>query len=206
PERWQQINELYHEALELDANRQATFLNQACAGDAELRDEVVSLISSHDQAGSFIAEPALKVAARVLAEDQATSLVGRRFSHYQIKSLLGVGGMGEVYLAEDTSLGRKVALKLLPAYFTRDAERLRRFEQEAHAASALNHPNILTIYEIGQVDGHHYTATEFIEGETLREHMASTRMKLDESLDVAAQVASALAAAHAAGIVHRDIK
>ncbi|MCA1602695.1 MAG: protein kinase, partial [Acidobacteria bacterium] len=206
PERWQQINELYHDALELDANRQATFLNQACAGDAELRDEVVSLISSHDQAGSFIAEPAMKVAARVLAEDQATSLVGRRFSHYQIKSLLGVGGMGEVYLAEDTSLGRKVALKLLPAYFTRDAERLRRFEQEAHAASALNHPNILTIYEIGEVDGHPYTATEFIDGETLREHMAGTRMRLDESLDIAAQVASALAAAHAAGIVHRDIK
>jgi len=206
PERWQQINELYHDALELDANRQATFLNQACAGDAELRDEVVSLISSHDQAGSFIAEPAMKVAARVLAEDQATSLVGRRFSHYQIKSLLGVGGMGEVYLAEDTSLGRKVALKLLPAYFTRDGERLRRFEQEAHTASALNHPNILTIYEIGQVDGHHYTATEFIDGETLREHLASRRIKLDELLDVAAQVASALAAAHAAGIVHRDIK
>ncbi len=206
PERWQQINELYHDALELDANRQATFLNQACSGDAGLRDEVQSLIASHDQAGSFIAEPALKVAARVLAEDQATSLMGRMFSHYRIESLLGVGGMGEVYLAEDTSLDRKVALKLLPAQFTNDSERLRRFRQEAHAASALNHPNILTIYEIGQVDGHHYTATEFIDGETLREHMASTRMKLDELLDVAGQVASALAAAHAAAIVHRDIK
>jgi eukaryotic-like serine/threonine-protein kinase len=205
-ERWQQINDLYHDALGLDANQQATFLSQACAGDAALRDEVESLIASHDQAGSFISEPALKVAARVLAEDRATSLVGRRFSHYRIESLLGVGGMGEVYLAEDTSLGRKVALKLLPEYFTRDAERLRRFEQEAHAASALNHPNILTIYEIGQVDGHHYMATEFIDGETLREHMAGTRMKLDESLDVATQVASALAAAHAAGIIHRDIK
>jgi serine/threonine protein kinase/Flp pilus assembly protein TadD len=206
PERWQQINELYHAAVELDANRQATFLNQACAGDAGLRDEVESLIASHDQARSFIAEPALKVAARVLAEDQVTSLVGRRFSHYRIESLLGVGGMGEVYLAEDTSLDRKVALKLLPAQFTNDAERLRRFEREARAASALNHPNILTIYEIGQEDGHHYTATEFIDGETLREHMAGTRMKVDESLDVAAQVASALGAAHAAGIVHRDIK
>ena len=129
PERWQQINELYHDALELDTNRQATFLNQACAGDVGLRDEVESLIASHDQAGSFISEPALKVAARVLAEDQATSLVGRRFSHYRIESLLGVGGMGEVYLAEDTSLDRKVALKLLPAQFTNDAERLRRFEQ-----------------------------------------------------------------------------
>jgi eukaryotic-like serine/threonine-protein kinase len=206
PERWEQINELYHEAVELDANRQAKFLNQACAGDAALRDEVESLIASHEQAGSFISEPALKVAARVLAEDQATSLVGRRFSHYRIESLLGVGGMGEVYLAEDTSLNRKVALKLLPVQFTNDAERLRRFEREARAASALNHPNILTIHEIGQEDGHHYTATEFIDGETLREHMAGTGMKLDESLDVTAQVASALAAAHEAGIVHRDIK
>ncbi len=206
PERWQQINDLYHEALELDANQQATFLNQACGGDARLRDEVESLIAAHDQARSFIAEPAFKVAARALADDQATSLVGRSFSRYRIESLLGVGGMGEVYLAEDTSLRRKVALKLLPAYFTRDAERLRRFELEAHAASALNHPNILTIHEIGQVDGHHYMATEFIDGETLREHMAGTRMKLDESLDIAAQVASALAAAHDAGIVHRDVK
>jgi serine/threonine-protein kinase len=205
PERWQQINELYHDAVELDANRRASFLAQACAGDAGLRDEVESLIASHDQVESFISEPALKVAARVLAEDQATSLVGQRFSHYRIESLLGAGGMGEVYLAEDTSLDRKVALKLLPAQFTDDAERLRRFEREARAASALNHPNILTIYEMGQVDGHHYTATEFIEGKTLRKHMA-TRMKLDESLDVAAQVGSALAAAHAAGIIHRDIK
>jgi serine/threonine protein kinase len=206
PERWQQINELYHNALELDASGQATFLNQACAADAELRDEVESLIASHDQAGSFISEPALKVAAKGLAEDQATSLVGRSFSHYRIESILGVGGMGEVYLAEDNSLDRKVALKLLPAQFTNDAERLRRFEREARAASALNHPNILTIYEIGQADGHHYTVTEFIDGETLREHMAGTHMKLDESLDIATQVASALAAAHEAGIVHRDIK
>src|SRR5437867_6778907 len=98
PERWQRINQLYHDALELDANRQATFLNQACAGDAGLRNEVESLIASHDKAGSFIAEPALKIAARILAEDQATSLVGQQFSHYRIKSLLGVGGMGEVYL------------------------------------------------------------------------------------------------------------
>jgi eukaryotic-like serine/threonine-protein kinase len=114
--------------------------------------------------------------------------------------------MGVVYLAEDTILDRKVALKLLPAFFTNDAERLGRFEQEARAASALNHPNILTIYEIGQVDGHHYMATEFIDGETLREHMVAGPMSCEESLDVATQVASALAAAHAAGIVHRDIK
>lgn len=206
PERWQQIEKLYQAALDHAESRRATFLSQACAGDTELRREVESLIWSHEQAGSFIVEPALRVAAKMLAADQSSSLVGAMFSHYRIESLLGVGGMGEVYLAEDTSLNRKVALKLLPAHFTKDAERLYRFEREARAASALNHPNIITIYEIGEVDGHHYTATEFIDGVTLRQHMANKRMKLDESLDVAAQVASALAAAHVAGIVHRDIK
>src|SRR5688500_10635257 len=127
-------------------------------------------------------------------------------THYRIVSKLGAGGMGEVYLAEDTRLGRKVALKLLPAGFTGDADRLRRFRQEARAASALNHPNILTIHEIGSEDGAHFMATEFVEGETLRQRMASARMNLGEALDVAIQVASALAAAHEAGIVHRDIK
>src|SRR5438093_266965 len=114
--------------------------------------------------------------------------------------------MGEVYLAEDTRLDRKVALKLLPAKFTQDADRVRRFVQEAKAASALNHPNIITIYEIGQLGGHHFIAAEFIDGQTLRQQMANARMKLAEALEVAAQVASALAAAHEAKIVHRDIK
>src|SRR3989454_6876463 len=127
-------------------------------------------------------------------------------SHYRIVAKLGAGGMGEVYLAEDTRLKRKVALKLLPAEFTQDEDRVRRFEQEAQAASALNHPNIITIYEIGEVDGTHFIATEFINGLTLRQQMANTQMKLAAALDLAMQVASALSAAHAAGIVHRDIK
>src|SRR2546430_10686395 len=114
--------------------------------------------------------------------------------------------MGDVYLAQDSRLGRKVALKLLPSHFTSDADRLRRFQQEARAASALNHPNILTIHEIGEIDGHPFIATEFIDGQTLREHTTKPLIKLEEALDVAAQVASALAAAHQAGIVHRDIK
>ncbi len=206
PERWQQIEQLYHAALDHKVSGRNAFLNQACDGDADLRKEVESLIASHEQAGNFIAESALKVTAKVLAEEQTESLVGTMLSHYRIESLLGVGGMGEVYLAEDTKLGRKVALKLLPITFTRDAEPLRRFEQEARAASALNHPNILTIYEIGQADGHHYAATEFIAGETLREHVRSKRVPIEEALDIAGQIASALAAAHEAGIVHRDIK
>src|SRR2546427_10328842 len=129
-----------------------------------------------------------------------------RISHYRILEKLGAGGMGEVYLAQDTRLGRKVALKLLPPFFTTDDERLRRFQQEARAASALNHPNILTIYEIGQIDSRHFIATEFIEGETLRQRMAQTQIKIVDALDAAAQVASALAVAHHAGIAHRDIK
>jgi serine/threonine-protein kinase len=147
-------------------------------------------------------------AAKILTGDEAKSLslVGKRLGHYQLISLLGAGGMGEVYLAEDTRLKRQVAVKLLPAKLTANQDRLRRFEQEARAASALNHPNIITIHEIGQVDGLNFIVTEFIEGETLRQRMATARMILPVVFDVATQAASALAAAHAAGIVHRDLK
>src|SRR5262245_44728069 len=127
-------------------------------------------------------------------------------AHYRLLAPLGAGGMGEVYLAEDTKLGRKVALKLLPAESTRDAGRLRRFEQEARAASALNHPNILTIFEIGEANGERYIATEFIDGQTLRERLNGDRLAPQAALDIASQIAAALAAAHEAGIVHRDIK
>jgi serine/threonine-protein kinase len=137
---------------------------------------------------------------------EQNSLVGQSFGPYQIDARGGFGGMGEVYLAQDSRLQRKVALKMLPAYFTIDGERVRRFQQEARAVSALNHPNILTIYEIGQIDARHFIATEFIEGDTLRQRMTKTQMKIGEVLDVATQVAGALSAAHQAGIVHRDIK
>jgi TolB-like protein/Tfp pilus assembly protein PilF len=137
---------------------------------------------------------------------QPRQVVGRRISHYQILSLIGAGGMGEVYIAQDTRLGRKVALKLLPAEFTEDPERARRFEREARAASALNHPNIITIYDIEQVDGLHFIVTEYVEGQTLRNLMPATRVSMAEALEIAIQVAGALAAAHRAGIVHRDIK
>ena len=132
--------------------------------------------------------------------------VGKRLGRYEIRSLLGVGGMGEVYLAQDTQLRRPVALKLLPPEFTHNEERLARFKQEAFAASALNHPNILTIYEIGSEDGVYFIATEFIDGASLRERMAKERLTIEQVLDIGGQIASALAAAHAAGIMHRDIK
>jgi len=206
PERWQQVNEIYHDALEIDASQQATFLAQACAGDAELRDEVESLIASHDQAGSFISEPALKVAARILSKDQAMSRVGRSFSHYRLESLLGVGGMGEVYLAEDTKLDRHVAVKVLNEKFSQHESNLDRFIQEAKAASALNHPNILVIHEIGVSKEANYIVSEFIEGKTLRERISESPMQLPEVLEISIQIANALRAAHEAHLVHRDIK
>jgi serine/threonine protein kinase/formylglycine-generating enzyme required for sulfatase activity len=205
PERWKQIEKIYDAALKRAADRRASFLDQACEGDGELRSEVASLLASEEQAGDFLAAPALEVAAQDLAA-AASSPIGRRIGHYQVLSLLGSGGMGEVYLARDTRLGRKIALKLLPAELTADADRLRRFEQEARAASALNHPNIITIFEIGQEGSTRYIATEFIDGQTLRHLMKSGRMDLLRALDAAAQVAAALAAAHRHGIVHRDIK
>jgi serine/threonine-protein kinase len=204
PERWQHLKQIFQSALERNPAERSAFLSQACADDPALRSEVESLISSHDQARDSIEAMAAEAATELLADDR--TIVGKQIGHYQVLNQIGRGGMGEVFLAQDTRLGRKVALKLLRSDFTRNEERLRRFQQEARAASALNHPNILTIYEIGSEDGTHFMATEYVEGETLRQRMASARIKLGEALDVAVQVAGALAAAHEAGIVHRDIK
>ena len=151
-------------------------MKEACADDPVLRSEVESLISSHDQAGDSIEAMAVEAATEMLANDHA--IVGKQIGHYQVLNRIGCGGMGEVFLAQDTRLGRKVALKLLRSDFTRNEERLRRFRQEARAASALNHPNILTIHEIGSEDGTHFIATEYIDGETLRGRMAGGAMKV----------------------------
>ncbi|HEY7911113.1 MAG TPA: serine/threonine-protein kinase [Blastocatellia bacterium] len=205
PERYRQIGDIYVAALELDPHRLADYLDAACAGDDLLREEVESLLASNQDAGDFISTTALEVIAEELAKDQEDTLEGKEFGHYRVLSLLGAGGMAEVYLAEDLSLPRKVALKLLPAAFTQDVDRARRFEQEARAVSALNHPNIVTIYEIGQHNGRQYIASELIEGSTLRDRMTKG-IRLQEVLHVTIQVASALTAAHRAGVVHRDIK
>jgi eukaryotic-like serine/threonine-protein kinase len=210
PDEWQQLDKLFHSALEREPAMRAAYLMEACGGDEALRSEVESLLAAHEQADSFIEKPALEVEARSLADEQVDSkdelLVGQIIGHYRIDASLGAGGMGEVYLAEDTRLGRQVALKFLPADFTKDRDRLRRFEQEARAASRLNHPNIITIYEFGQFGERHFIATEYIEGMTLRERLAGRALTLTEALDVIVQVASALETAHAKGIVHRDIK
>jgi len=206
PERWQQIETLLHSALAHAPEERSAFLVEACEDDDLLRREVESLIATHEQAESFLEAPLSKIATELLITDQASLAEGTMLGSYKIEALLGAGGMGVVYKAEDLRLGRRVALKLLPSDFTTNSARLRRFEQEARSASSLNYPNILTIYEFGETDNIHFIACEFIEGVTLRERMNSARMKLGAILDVATQVASALSAAHAAGIVHRDIK
>lgn len=206
PERYGQVARLFHAAVELPSGERAVLLDRACAGDAELRREVESLLASDQQDKDFIEAPALEVAAGLLAREQPQEQVGRQLSHYQIASLLGAGGMGEVYLAEDTRLQRKVALKLLPAAFTQDRERVRRFKKEAQAASALNHPNIPAIYDVGETDGLHFIAMEYVEGQTLRQLLHEGGLKFEPALEIALQTADALDAAHRAGIVHRDIK
>src|SRR6266404_4878935 len=206
PERWEQVGKLYQAALALPPDERDTFLDDACGDDTAMLREVESLLAAEDEAGSFLAAGAMKDAAKMLVAEKFLPLVGKELGHYQVLSLLGTGGMGDVYHAEDIRLKRKVAVKLLPAELTANGDRLRRFEQEAQAASALNHPNIITIHEIGKVDGLNFIVTEFIAGETLRGRMAKERMDLPAVLDVAIQAASALAAAHAVGIVHRDLK
>ena len=206
-ERWQQINDLFQSATELPPQERATFLDEACHGDKGLRREVESLLASYERAANFIESPAFAVAPELLTnDDKAGALVGESIGHYRIESLIGVGGMGEVYLARDEMLGRKVALKFLPKHLTTDATQLERFKTEARAASALNHPNILTVYEIVTEGNRHFIATEFIEGITLRASLADSTMNLHDALNIAVQVASALAAAHETGVVHRDVK
>src|SRR5262245_58693212 len=206
PEHWGQIEQLYHAALELASDKRSAFLDAYCKDDQDLRREVESLLDYDERAQHFIESPPDAMAAEMVAAEQAPALLGGNVSHYRILSLLGRGGMGAVYLALDTNLGRKIALKLLPEQFTKDTEQVRRFEREARAASALNHPNILTIHEIGAIDHCHFIISEFVEGQTLRRRIANNPMELNSVLDVAIQVASALAAAHAAGITHRDVK
>jgi serine/threonine protein kinase len=205
-ERWKQILRIYHDAYQRDVIERAAFLDQVCAGDDKLRAAVEYLLASEEQVESFLAAPNLNATAKESTVQMGRPPIGGRIGHYQVLSLLGSGGMGQVYLAKDTRLGRKVALKFLPQEFTRDRERVQRFRREARAASALNHSNIITIFEIDQINGVHFIAAEFIDGQTLRQRLAGGAMKLSEALDVAIQVAGALAEAHAAGIVHRDIK
>jgi serine/threonine protein kinase len=205
-ERWAKIDRLLDQAMERPREARNAFLATACAGDDELRREVESLLDAQSHSESFLGILALDVAARDLADEKNVSLVGNKFGAYQVISVLGVGGMGEVYLARDERLGRKLALKILPKRFTWDMDRVRRFEQEARAASALNHPNIITIYDIGELAGTYFIAAEYVEGQTLRQLLDRGPLRAKDTIDICSQVADALDAAHEAGLVHRDIK
>src|SRR5216110_3158000 len=206
PGRWARITEIYHATIARPPEERASFVGQECHGDESLRKQVEAMVKSHERSGDFIESPAFNIAPELLIEVQTVDLIGQSIGHYQIESLLGVGGMGQVYLTRDERLGRKVALKLLPEHLTADETQLSRFKAEARSASALNHPNILTVYEIGTEGNRHFIATEFIEGITLRASLARERMNLHDALEIAVQVASALAAAHETGVVHRDMK
>jgi len=165
--QWPMIERIYYAVLDLADSERAAFLNDACLGDLETRQEVESLLAANLCAGEFLAGTALEMVAKSFAKGQIGTSSGDLIAHYEVLSLLGAGGMGEVYLARDTQLGRKLALKILPAAFTVDEDRVRRFEQEARAASALNHPNIITIYDIDADAGTDFIAMEYVAGQTL---------------------------------------
>jgi TolB-like protein/Tfp pilus assembly protein PilF len=205
PERWQNCTDLFNVAVEQPLDERAAFLERSCDGDEALRRKVELLLKYHDTSGDFIKSPAFKVAPELLAGDPET-LIGQHLGCYRVDAVAGVGGMGVVYLAWDERLDRKVALKLLPQSMVANEAELGRLKREARTASALNHPNIVTVHDIGEVGSTHYVATEFIEGTTLRERITKAPIPPNEAVDIAAQVASALCVAHRAGIVHRDIK
>ena len=206
PERWNRLESLYHSALNRPAPERDAYLSEVCADDAALREEVRTLIAKHEQSGNFIDSTVFDIGIRAMAEEEAMFGPGKMIGHYLILDVIGRGGMGEVYLARDPRLGRKVALKLLPRALKGDAERVWRFRQEARAASAVSHPNIAHVYDVGEAEGLFYTAIEYVEGVTLRQRITEGKLNLREALYVALQIAEALAAAHAAGVVHRDVK
>jgi serine/threonine protein kinase/Tfp pilus assembly protein PilF len=204
-DRWTAVKRIHQSALEKDASERTAFVDESCGDDETLRREVHSLLAYAAEAESFLEQPAADIAPTPLSESHATTLVGRSVSHYQVLSLLGAGGMGEVYLARDSRLDRTVALKILPGELAMDPERMQRFAIEAKAASALNHPNVATIYDVGESDGIHFIVMEHVEGETIAVRMGRP-LTAAAVVDIAVQAADALDVAHAKGITHRDIK
>ena len=208
PDRWRQVRDVLHEAMQMDEAERSAFLDSQCASDPSLRVELNELLAAKGEVGStFLEDPAIAHVVQTDTSDSSSILpAGTKLGPYIVQSLIGAGGMGEVYHARDGSLKRDVAIKVLPTSFSRDPDRLRRFQLEAEAAAALNHPNILSIYHIGQQDGSPYIVTELLQGETLREQLRKGPMRLREALDDAIEIARGLGAAHDAGIIHRDLK
>jgi serine/threonine protein kinase/TolB-like protein len=221
PERWHEVERLYHAALEVGPEARATFLREACPSDEELRSEVAALLASDDKAAGFMEVPAVELAAKALASDKRagerangssphgssmTLTAGMRLGPYEVLTLSGAGGMGEVYRARDTRLGRDVALKVIAPRLLGDPSLRRRFEREARAASVLNHPSIVTVYDVGDSAGVSWIAMEWVEGRTLRQAISDGPLPIHDALSIAREIADGLAAAHAKGIVHRDLK
>jgi serine/threonine protein kinase len=206
PNRWEQITDIYTAALELKASERAAFLDGICAGDDELRREVESLLKAYSELDDFISAPVIKDIAPLLTTTKTASLVGRNLAHYRIISLLGAGGMGEVYLAEDTKLGRKVALKTLPQEYCGDSNLIQRFKTEARAAATLNHPNIATLYSVEESDDCYFITMEYVAGKTLSEVIPKEGLEVKVFLEWFVCIAGALAHSHEKGIIHRDVK
>ena len=204
-ERFEQVDRIFQAAVEREPAERQAYIDEACGGDAELRSRVQALISADERAGTFIETPAYKVVSQ-MTEERSRTMMGQRIGPYRVASALGVGGMGEVYLAEDLRLGRKVALKLLASHSIGDSQLRGRFLREARLASTLDHQNICTIYEVGEDSGHSYIAMQYVEGQTLKELVDRQPLGLKSLLSISLQVASALEAAHSQGIIHRDIK
>jgi len=207
PQRWRQIEDLFHESLAMPEESRAGFLRERCGDDAELHTEVETLLEFEAKPMDLIEQPVINAAHEFATGSSKQRIApGNVIGHYEIDSFIGAGGMGQVYLAQDAMLGRKVALKVLAPALANDERGLRRFEKEARAASALNHPNILTIHEFGQSNRVHFIASEYVDGPTLRQMLAGGGLPVETAIEIAAQIAKALEAAHASGIVHRDIK
>jgi serine/threonine protein kinase/Tol biopolymer transport system component len=206
-DRWQKIEEIFAAALEQPEEKHAAFLKQACGEDEELRREVESMLEARRAAGSFLGQPAAEqLGLAPEGKQEKASLVGKRLGVYEIEELIGKGGMGEVYKAQDARLERRVAIKILQPQLMTDVEHLKRFRREAKAASALNHPNIATIHDVGEAEGLHYLVMEFVTGQTLAEKLKKGPLEVQEVLKIGIQATEALEAAHKNGIVHRDIK
>src|SRR5262245_25409717 len=197
-DRWRQVDRFFHDLIDQTSEQRASFLDHLCADDPSLKKEVEELIHAYERSGSFLASPA--------SASVSGSLVGRTLGSFNVKALIGSGGMGEVYRAWDSKLKRDVAIKILPEEFSRDADRVSRFQREAVVLASLNHPNIATIHDFEETNGTRYLVLELVEGETLADRIGQRRIPVREAFNIAVQICEALEAAHEKGIIHRDLK